>query len=268
LPDGWSAAGAPVEYDAETLYEYLNGGAPLYLDYGFVSLVQTRYQLGANSLAGLTIDIFDMGSTLGAFGLYSSIRPPDATYTGWGAEGYRSGAVAAAWRGTVYVHGEADEDRAELTAMLEQMLAEIMAGITGDTKTPAILGSLPADGLVAHSERFVASDLLGHAILPGGVIASYTVDGQEGKLFFSDLENAAAAAEALVLLRVHQERWGEIVDDVPPIGAAGFRFSGAGLGSGTVVSAGPFVAGVHGDLSPGVQDRLLEQLVSRLEAAP
>jgi len=42
--------------------------------------------------------------------------------------------------------------------------------------------------------------------------------------------------------------------------------SDPGLGTGTVVSTGPFVAGVHGDLAPGEQNRLLEELVSRLEA--
>jgi hypothetical protein len=267
LPDGWSAVAAPVEYDAETLFEYLNGGAPLYLNYGFEVLLHARYQLGEDPFAGLTIDIFEMGSTLGAFGLYSSMRPPDATFKGWGGEGYRSGTVAAAWSGGIFVHGEADEDRPELTVMLEKLLAQIVTGVAGDTTPPAILGSLPADGLVPRSERYVSTDLFGHAFLPGGVLASYQFENREGKLFFSDLGSAVAATAAVAQLRTHQERWGEIVGDGPPIGAGGFRFSDPGLGIGTVVSAGPFVAGVHGDLAPGVQDPLLEELVSRLEVA-
>jgi len=268
LPDGWSAAATPVDYTAETLFEYLNGGAPLYLDYGFVRLLQTRYQLGDDPLAGLTIDVFDMGSPLGAFGLYSSIRPPDATFMEWGAEGYRSGAIAAAWKGSVYVHGEADENRAELTAVLEQLLAGILAEAAGDIETPAILGPLPVRGRLPRSERYVASDLLGHAFLPGGVLAVYRIDGEEGRLFFSELASSAAAGEALAQLRAHQGKWGEVVDDGLPISADGFRFSGAGLGSGTVVLVGRFVAGVHGDLPVDVQDRLLEELVPRLETAP
>jgi hypothetical protein len=266
LPEGWSAVAAPVEYDAETLFEYLNGGAPLYLNYGFVRLLHARYQLGEDPFAGLTIDIFEMGSTLGAFGLYSSMRPPDATFKGWGGGGYVSGTVAAAWSGGIFVHGEADEDRPELIAVLEKMLAEIVAGAAGDTAPPAILSSLPADGLVPRSQRYVSTDLFGHAFLPGGVLGSYKIDNRDGKLFFSDLESAAAATAAVAQLRTHQERWGEIVDDGPPIGAGGFRFSDPGLGAGTVVSAGPFVAGVHGDLAPGEQNRLLEEMVSRLEA--
>lgn len=268
LPVGWSAAAEPVEYDSETLFEYLNGGAPLYLNYGFERLLHARYQLGNDALAGLTIDVFEMGSSLGAFGLCSSMRPPDAEFRGWGGGGYRSGTVAAAWSGGVFVHGEVDEDRPELIAVLERLVAEIVTGVGGDTAPPVILGLLPTDGLVPHSQRYVATDLFGHAFLPGGVLGSYTFDHREGRLFFSDLQSETAATAAIAELRTHQERWGEIVGDGPPLGAGGFRFSDPGFGTGAVISAGRFVAGVHGDLESGEQDRLLEELVSRLEAAP
>ena len=105
LPDettlpGWRIADGPVVYDPVSLYEYLNGGAPLYLDFGFEELVHVRYRLGDDDLSSVTLDIFDMGSELGAFGLCRSGRPADAEVRDWGAEGYRSGAVAAAWKGT------------------------------------------------------------------------------------------------------------------------------------------------------------------------
>jgi len=98
--DGWRIADGPTDYDSETLYEYLNGGAPLYLEFGFKGMVHVRYQLGDDSLSSVTIDVYDMGSDLGAFGLYRSGRPPRAEVRDWGAEGYRSGTVAAAWKGT------------------------------------------------------------------------------------------------------------------------------------------------------------------------
>ena len=77
-------AEGPRIYDSETLFEYLNGGAPLYLDFGFQSMVHARYQLGDDSLSSVTIDVYDMGSDLGAFGLYRSARPPEAEGPGVG----------------------------------------------------------------------------------------------------------------------------------------------------------------------------------------
>jgi hypothetical protein len=164
----------------------------------------------------------------------------------------------------MYVHGEAGDDSPELIEMMEQLMAETSARLTGDASRPAILAALPIDGLVQRSERFVAADLLGHAFLPGGILATYEIEGREVHLFFSDLGSEAAAARALADLRAHEARRGEIAGGVPTFGAAGFRFSDPGMGSGTAVAAGWFVTGVYGDLPHDSQEDLLERLVTRL----
>jgi hypothetical protein len=262
--EGWIVAEGPVTYSADGLFEYLNGGAPLYLEYGFEELTHVRYQSREDEFASVTIDVYQMGAELGAFGLFSSGRPRGATPRQWAAEGYRSGTVTAAWRGNMYVHGEAGDDSPELIEMMEQLMAETSARLTGDASRPAILAALPIDGLVQRSERFVAADLLGHAFLPGGILATYEIEGREVHLFFSDLGSEAAAARALADLRAHEARRGEIAGGVPTFGAAGFRFSDPGMGSGTAVAAGWFVTGVYGDLPHDSQEDLLERLVTRL----
>jgi len=55
--DGWQIADGPTEYDSEGLFEYLNGGAPLYLDFGFEGHLSTSisgsrgWSMSATSLA-------------------------------------------------------------------------------------------------------------------------------------------------------------------------------------------------------------------------
>ena len=265
--NGWQMADGPTDYDSDTLYEYLNGGAPLYLKFGFQRMVHVRYQLGNGSLSSVTLDVYDMGSDLGAFGLYRSGRPPGAEVRDWGAEGYRSETVAAAWKGSVSIHAEADEDRAELIEAMEDLVAQVAKSVVGGTSLPQIIGLLPRDGLVPWSERIVAEDLMSHAFLPGGVLATYRVAGDEGTVFFSDLAGEPAVTEAMAELHAHHDRWGEIVDDIDSIGDGGFRFSDPALGSGAVVSTGFFVVGVHGGLSFDVQIDLLGRLVDSLAPA-
>jgi len=110
-------------------------------------------------------------------------------------------------------------------------------------------------------------DLLGHAFLPGGVLATYRLDGHEARLFFSHLGSAARAGEAVALLEAHRARRID-VQSTPSPGAGGFSYSDPEAGSGTVISAGRFVAGIHSD-TPGLpaesQNRLLGDLVERLE---
>ncbi len=260
-PPGWTISEGPTSYDGESLFEYLNGGAPLYLEYGFQSLTQTRYQLGDDPFASVTLDVFDMGSELGAFGLYRSILPPDPDLMNWGAEGYRSGTIAAAWKGSVYVHAEADDDRPQLVAGLDHVVGLAVAGIEGSVALPPILEVLPRGGLRAGSERYIAADLFGHAFLPGGFVADYEVDGGEVELFFSQMGGAAEAEEALGLLRAHFAQWGDVGGDIADLGDGGFRFTDPGLGQGLVARDGGSIAGVHGD---GGGDDLLRELLTRL----
>jgi len=259
--DGWSAAVGPIEYLPETLYEYLDGAAPRYLEYGFRKLMHVRYELGGDLLASVTLNVFDMGSELGAFGIYRSDMPPDAPAREWGVEGHQSGTVAAAWEGNVYVQAEADDDRPALIGMLERLVARACGEVTGDASLPTILEPLPSDGLVPRSERYVAGDLLGHAFLPGGILATYDIAGHEARLFFSDLGSEALATEAMAQFRTHQSQWGAVVRDVPSIGVGGFQFSDPGLGSGIVVGTSRYVAGIYGDLPYDAQERLLDQLI-------
>ena len=263
--EGWRIADGPTEHDSESLYEYLNGGAPLYLKHGFQRMVHVRYQLGDDSLSSVTLDVYDMESEAGAFGLHRSGRPVDAEVRDWGAEGYRSGIVAAAWKGSFAIHAEADIDDPELIGAMERLVADVAAAVPGATSPPAIIDVLPGQGLVPWSERIVAEDMMSHAFLPGGILATYEMDGFEGRLFFSELPTEAAVADAMVELRAHHQQWGEIGADIDSIGDGGFRFSDPGLGEGAVISTGNFVVGVHGDLPLEVSDNLLGQLVASLE---
>jgi len=256
----WVIAEGPLPFTPDTLWEYLNGGAPRYEAYGFERLVHVRYQLGDDPLASVVADIYDMGSELGAFGIYRSIRPSDAVVQTWGAEGYRSGTVAAAWKGAIFVHAAADDERPELIEAMEMIVSGVSSAVDGGVFPPTILDPLPPGGLVPYSERYVASDLLGHAALRGGVVATYKIDGHRGELFFSNLESEDVAQQVLESYRREKERWAEVAD-VP----AGFRFQDQGSGSGTVLHAGRFVAGIHGDLSFEAQDDLLERLIVRLD---
>ncbi len=262
--EGWTIAEGPLTFRPDTLYEYLDGGAPRYLDYGFREAVHVRYALGGDPQAAVTVDVYEMGSTLGAFGIYSSARPRGVEPRPWGAEGYRSETVASAWKGSVYVHVEADDERPALVGMTERLVAGVAARAPGETRAPAILRPLPREGRVPLSERYVPRDLRGHAFLPGGVLATYALDGREAELYFSELKDATEAAAAIVRLRAHHAQRSAIVREVRTIGALGFRHEDPTWGPGIVVAAGRFVAGIQGDLPDEAQRRLLNSLVAGL----
>ena len=78
FPDvaGWKPEGGAKTYDSESLWEYINGAAELFLAYGFQEL-RVR-DLGSGELV-MTVSIYDQGTSLNAYGVFDTESPDDAT---------------------------------------------------------------------------------------------------------------------------------------------------------------------------------------------
>ena len=263
---GWTIAEGPVEFGPGDLYDYMNGAAERYLSYGFVQALHLRYEVEGDDRSGITLDLYDMGSDQGAFGIYSMGRRRDSPASGWGTEGSIRANAAQAFQGRIFVHGVADYDEPSAVSTLHGMIRDVTGKIPGEDSWPAVLDPLPDHGLMARSEQYVAADLLGHSFLPGGVLATYRIGDHEARLFFSDLGSAARAREAVALLEDRRAARVD-VESTPSPGAGGFSYSDPEAGSGTVISAGRFVAGIHSDtpdLPVELQHGLLGDLVKGL----
>src|SRR4030065_1838222 len=68
---GWSLTEPPATFLPGTLFEYIDGAAENYLSYGFRELIVGNYKKG-KSTASLTVEVYDMGDDLRAYGVYSS----------------------------------------------------------------------------------------------------------------------------------------------------------------------------------------------------
>jgi len=76
LPDpfsltGLQTAGEPKIYSGEDLFEMINGGADIYLEYGFVKTVSQNYS-GLNGNTSLRIEIYQMTDPDAAYGIFAS----------------------------------------------------------------------------------------------------------------------------------------------------------------------------------------------------
>ncbi len=259
----WTWAEEPTQYTPESLFEYLNGAAPQYLSYGFVNLVHARYAYKGQDLSSVTLDIFDMGSTLGAYGIYSSGRPRGIPKRGWGTEGYQSGTIAAAWRGRIYLHGSADEDTPVLMAKLNLLMEQAASALGGEATWPPELSMLPEKRLITGSDRFIGKNLLGHSFLPGGFLANYRMNGGEGLLFLSDLGTPEGARKALASFHSYEEEKGNIAGPTE-MGEAGFWAEDPGLGFGAVIRRKIHLAGLWGVKSRDVAAEILVELDHKL----
>jgi len=88
FPDmtGWKKTEGPTSYAPDSLYQYINGAAEVYLSYDFRELTVVTYE-NANE-DSITIEIYRHATPNDGFGIYSQEKPRSGSYLKIGAEGY------------------------------------------------------------------------------------------------------------------------------------------------------------------------------------
>ena len=146
----WKASGPDAVYDRKTLYEYMDGGAEVYLAFDFREVFVRKYADAAEN--EFVLDIYDMGSPAEAFGLFSCDRQDPEAGIGQGSE-YGPGLLRF-WRGRYFVSitVSGNEDKAE-KAVLD--LGKAIAPLFGpDGALPEMLVLLPSAGLKADKTSY------------------------------------------------------------------------------------------------------------------
>ena len=149
--DGWAKAGPLRTFTGEDLFNQIDGGAELFLEFGFVRL---RLQAYAKGRAELTLNAYEMDSAASALGVYLMKMGREAPFEGIAARNSSEEVQLTILKGRYFVQvdnlGEVAASRAEAVALANAFLA----GVAEEpAETP--LGLLPAEGRVPGSERLI-----------------------------------------------------------------------------------------------------------------
>ena len=195
--ESWQNTAEVQVYDADTLFDYIDGEAELYFPYGFQEAAATTY--GRTGAPGTTIDagVYRMGSRLDAFGIYSNYRAPSAERVSVGCEGVLSHHQLVFYQDTYFVRlnglGNADEIQTDLLSCA----TAIAARLPGNETPPEELGILSFEGVDPGSVRYIGESLLGYAFLPRGLVANFDVERQSARVFLAMFVDQAAAGAGL-----------------------------------------------------------------------
>jgi hypothetical protein len=204
-------------YKPDTLYQYIDGGADVYLLYDFQVLLHQDFK---SSTADITTDVYDMGKPEDAFGIYSAERSPKYSYIPVGAEGYRSKGVLNFFQDRYYV--KLSGSGASADALLDQFARTLSTRIGGSRTAPSLLVKFPQLHRVKHSEQYIRKDPLGHAFLAPAYVVTYASTPRESKLLVSVANDAAGAKARLDQLAKHFKQTGES-SPAPELGEGGIR---------------------------------------------
>jgi hypothetical protein len=210
LPPGskmstWQKNGPASLYKQNQLFEYINGGADIYLEYGFVQVITQEYIHNDESLV---VEVYEMQDPIAAFGIYSINRDSNAPALKVGDEGWQFEYQTTFWQDRFYVvimGYKADQIMQGVTA---DFAAKISKKIYLHAKPPEIISLLPQTGLQARSTcylkgllslntRFYFSQQNILSLGETGVEAvcgSYQITGGEGQMMVVRYPTPAEAA--------------------------------------------------------------------------
>jgi hypothetical protein len=266
---GWVMEGKAATYTPENLYRYINGEAELYLPYGFKKAAAVRYvkaatPSGGTQENGLVVNIFEMGSPLDAFGIYSNYRSLTIPQLKVGAEGFLDETELMFYQDRYFVQIETSGTLTQEPGLFQSCAEAVSGNLPEGRERPRELELLKVAGAVALTEKYYPRGLLGYGFFGRGLTVEMTIKGEPAKalVILAGSEEAARRIfdeygkylkEAKAVPQISRGKKGTSLQVIDPL------FKGTALHQ-----SGPFIVGAVGLKDPHEGEGIVVQLLERL----
>ncbi len=196
LVPGWTQAGEARSYTPDNLFEYMDGNAEGYIQYGFQGMQDISCKKGEVTFV---VDVSDMGDPDFAYGFFTSNRDLRQPMFQVGSGGQIVPRRMIFAKGKYYLEIAANPE-GDYTADLKQWAAALEKIVPGGGTVPPALAWFPAEKQV--SLRLVPESVLGLRLLKRGYLAQYDF----GKAFVVFEDTPESAGDVMGKLKA---RFGE-----------------------------------------------------------
>lgn len=133
-----------MNYAGKELFDYINGGAELYLSYGLVGMTGCKYN--GNGLPQITVEIYEMTDPKNAFGVYTQSRDKEESDYGQGSQSFPD--FILFWKDRYFVVINTQEVVPESGEAIQYLAKRIEESIPETGDIPAVIRLLPKEDLV------------------------------------------------------------------------------------------------------------------------
>ena len=192
-------------YDAETIFQYIDGAGEVYRSYNMKLVVSRRFH--KDGRPDIVVDLFDMGASEDAFGVFTHDLDGESAGIGQGSN-YKAGLLSF-WKDRYFGSVFAEEETKDAKDAVLELGGRIAAAIPKEGPGPKLLSYLPAEGLDAGRVAFfhnytvlnyhffvAAGDILLLEQTAAAVLAPYARAGGKSYLLLVRYPDEAKAARA------------------------------------------------------------------------
>jgi hypothetical protein len=142
--NGWSTADSDHYYNNETLYDYIDGGAELYISYGFDKVISRRYT--CSNEPDIVVEIFDMIEPRNAFGAFTNMREKNQHQFGQGSQQIEGSLIF--WKDHYFISLVVEKYTDKSLQAIQEIAHFIDNAIPKQGNLPSVLQYLPSQDSV------------------------------------------------------------------------------------------------------------------------
>lgn len=210
----------PAHYSPDTLFDYINGGAELFLAYGFAELMVAVFVEDGNPAHRATLEVYNMGTIENAYGVSRAEQGGDPYKLPGGAEGRLGNGMLQFYKDRFYINIFLPPTSKAFPSVAEHIGKTIEARIKGDFSRPACFDLLPLQHRRVGSENYTNKDFLGQPFFNRIASAHYSQGNKTYTVFLSaapDRETIESLKKYKAYLMQEQAYLGELQDGMQGI---------------------------------------------------
>jgi len=153
---GWVTREVPMHYAGEDLFYLIDGGADIYLEYGFNQVVAARY---SNGITSIQVEIYDMQDSKAAYGIYSNNNAGPGEDIALGNESLIADYYLMFWKDHYFVMLTANNQKSNTSEGLVALASAIDKKIPGKGDKPPLLQLLEGQSMIPVDVNYLRGNL-------------------------------------------------------------------------------------------------------------
>jgi len=265
-PAGFEMLSKAESYNADNLYEKIDGKAPLYLEAGFKELSTQRFVKTGDPNLWMELYVYDMGTLRNAFSVYGVQKRADSEAFPSMQFAYKSSNALYFVHGKYYIELVGSSESDELFRAISEVARKIQTNLTVDRDSKiAELAFFPQENLVPGSFKLYLANAFGFEKLTNIFTARYKVGEEIITAFIgkkADSKEAEATAESYRKFLIENGAVIKNTDNKTLVGKVMDSYGTTEI----VFTVGPFVSGVHEAENQQTAEKLAEVLINKLKS--
>jgi len=168
--DGWKLEINEEVYNANNLWDIIDGAADLYLEYSFEDLHIARYY---SDNTEVKLELYRFKSPLNAFGMYSQEKDLNYKFVDIGINGYIDNEILNFVSGVYYIKLYAYQTNSETQSNLLLIAKKIDEHLKQNNSLPEIYNVFPKEYRIKNSEQYISRNFLGYSFLNSVALVLY-----------------------------------------------------------------------------------------------